>query len=85
MNIVYRLRLAARLTVAAFALLSFLILTGCAGLTLPKDFIPIRASDLLALPEIPPVPGPGATQEDLLDAYAGTLKAARVCYLTREQ
>lgn len=79
-----KLRFAARLTVAGFVLLCAAILTGCAT---PKlaDFIPIRASDLLALPEIPPVPGPNATQEDLFDAYVGTLKAARVCYLGREQ
>ena len=78
-----KLRLAARLTVAAFALLCAVILTGCAVPKMP-DFIPIRASDLLALPEIPPVPGPDATQEDLFDAYVGTLKAARVCYQARE-
>ena len=82
MRLEEKLRLAARLTVAAFAILCVVILTGCAA---PKltDFIPLRDSDLLAMPEIPPVPGPDATQEDLFDAYVGTLKAARVCYLSR--
>lgn len=74
-----KLRLAARLTGAAFALLCAMILTGCARWTLP-DLPATRASDLLAPPAIPSVPGPEATQQDLFDAYAGTLAAARVCY-----
>ena len=85
MRLEEKLRLAARLTVAGFALLCAVILTSCAGSPKLADFIPLRASDLLALPEIPPVPGPDATQEDLFDAYVGTLKAARVCYLAREE
>lgn len=80
-----KLRLAVTLTVAAFALLCAAILTSCAAVPKLEDFNPIRASDLLAMPEIPPIPGPDSTQEDLFDAYVGTLKAARVCYLGREQ
>lgn len=78
-----RLRLAVMLVIVGFALLCAMVLGGCARLTIP-EMPTTRAADLLALPPIPPVPGPDADQMDLFDAYAGTLAAARVCYQSRE-